>query len=109
MDEGKVVGAIKYGGRRCGGEPVFVAREGGTAEDDGYLITFVHDEAQVDTATATTEMWIMDAKTMGATPLAIINMPQRVPYGFHGLWLTEEQLASQREVDDAPIKLTSKL
>ena len=32
-----------HGPGRAAGEPVFVGRPGGTDEDDGWLVTFVHD------------------------------------------------------------------
>lgn len=39
---------------------------------------------------------VYDAKTMSQQPLATVKLPQRVPYGFHGLFLTEKQLKQQR-------------
>ncbi len=37
--------SFEFGAGRHGAEPYFVAREGAKAEDDGYLMTFVYDEA----------------------------------------------------------------
>lgn len=65
-----------------GGEVVFAPRIGSTAEDDGYLVTFVADEA-----TGKSEAWVMDAKNMNAAPLARIEIPQRVPTGYHAYWV----------------------
>ena len=59
-------------------------------EDDGYLMTYVHDEAK-----AASECVIYSAKTMSSQPLARIMLPQRVPYGFHGEFVTKAELASQ--------------
>ena len=64
-----------------GGEVVFAPRIGSTAEDDGYLVTFVVEEA-----TGTSEAWVMDAKNMTAPPLARVQIPQRVPTGYHAWW-----------------------
>ena len=69
-------------GRGCvGGEPVFVPSASPTSEDDGYLMTYVHD-AQSDTS----RFVVMDAATMDNTPVASIELP-RVPNGFHGSWI----------------------
>ena len=77
-----------YGIGRYGGEAVFVPCPNATAEDDGWLISFVHDEES-----DTSELVIVNAQEMNAQPVARVMMPQRVPYGFHGTWVTEEQLA----------------
>ena len=71
-----------YGANRYGGEAVFAPRSGATAEDDGYLITFVHDEAADQS-----ECVIIDAQDVAAGPVATIVMPFRVPYGFHSGWV----------------------
>ncbi|HIG61313.1 MAG TPA: dioxygenase [Gammaproteobacteria bacterium] len=69
-------------GRGCvGGEPVFVPSASPASEDDGYLMTYVHD-AQSDTS----RFVIMDAASMDNTPVASIELP-RVPSGFHGSWI----------------------
>ena len=60
--------------------PVFVPADGGTNEDDGYLMTFVY-EAETDSST----FIVLDAATMDQTPVASIELP-RIPFGFHGNW-----------------------
>jgi carotenoid cleavage dioxygenase len=72
---------IELGRGRVCGEPVFAPSENPTNEDDGYLMTYVHD-AQSDTS----RFVIMDAATMDNTPVASIDLP-RVPNGFHGSWI----------------------
>ncbi|OWM63986.1 hypothetical protein CDL15_Pgr012027 [Punica granatum] len=32
---------------------------------------------------------VIDAKTMSADPVAVVDLPRRVPYGFHALFVTE--------------------
>lgn len=64
-----------------GSEPAFAARMGATAEDDGYVLTFV-----TDAASGASEALVIDARDFAAPPLARVKLPQRVPAGFHGTW-----------------------
>ncbi|EEC80067.1 hypothetical protein OsI_21783 [Oryza sativa Indica Group] len=57
----------------------FVAKENGIDEDDGWIITYVHDEL-----TNVSQVYIIDAKRFAEEPVLKITLPQRVPYGFHG-------------------------
>jgi len=77
---------FKYGGEKHGGEAVFAPRRNAAAEDDGYLIGFVHDEANNQS-----ECLILDAQNIAAGPVATIIMPFRVPYGFHAGWVPAVQ------------------
>ena len=72
---------IEFGRGRVGGEPVFAPSANPKREDDGYLMTYVHD-ASSDTSSFV----IMDAATMDNTPVASIDLP-RIPSGFHGSWI----------------------
>jgi len=65
-----------------GGEWLFVPVTSDTADDAGYLLGFVHDDA-----TATSELIVIDATDVPAGPVARVRTPQRVPYGFHGTWV----------------------
>eukprot|EP01112_Ceratiomyxa_fruticulosa_P010675 TRINITY_DN2834_c0_g1_i3.p1 TRINITY_DN2834_c0_g1~~TRINITY_DN2834_c0_g1_i3.p1 ORF type:complete len:523 (-),score=113.47 TRINITY_DN2834_c0_g1_i3:96-1664(-) len=87
----RVVGMIKYPRNGLSGEAVFVPRENAKTEDDGYLLTFVYYE-QSDSS----QFVVMDAKTMSNKFLTAVDLPQRVPFGFHGLWVSEQDLASQQ-------------
>lgn len=85
-------------------EARFVSCANPTSEDDGFLLFYVFDESQLDSAgecpsTATSELWALDAKDM-QTIICRITLPQRVPYGLHGNWFTEEQIEAQREVEE---------
>jgi len=73
-----------HGPMRAAGEPVFVGRPGGTAEDDGWLLTFVHDGSD-DSA----EFVVIDAQDFGRGYVARVKLPQRVPFGFHGNWVRD--------------------
>ncbi|KAI9800740.1 MAG: hypothetical protein M1833_003156 [Piccolia ochrophora] len=84
-------------------EPHFVARKDGISEDDGWLLTYVFDESHLDEdgnapADAKSELWIIDAKNMRDI-VARVYLPQRVPYGLHGNWFSEDNVINQRPID----------
>jgi len=89
----KEVGRIRYGEHCFGGEAVFVPKKGAKAEDDGFLMTFIYDES-----TQRSEYVVFDAKTMSPHPLLCVVMPQRIPYGFHGIWVDENKIQHQKEL-----------
>lgn len=86
---GTVVGFFEFGPGRMGSEPVFVPRGGD--EDGGCLLNMVFDSN-----TNLSEVVIIDAKTMSVAPLATIDIGCRVPYGFHGTFVSEEEIKKQR-------------
>ncbi|XP_044491231.1 carotenoid 9,10(9',10')-cleavage dioxygenase 1-like [Mangifera indica] len=92
---GNIKGIFDLGPGRFGSEAIFVPREPGTSseEDDGYLIFFVHDEK-----TGKSGVNVIDAKTMSPDPVAVVELPHRVPYGFHAFFVTEEQLEEQAKL-----------
>lgn len=73
-----------------GGETVFAPRVGSRAEDDGYLLTFVAEEAS-----GTSELWVMDAAHVEDEPVARVSIPQRVPTGYHTWWVGAEAMGKQ--------------
>ena len=36
------------------------------------------------------ELLVLDATNLGAKPVARVVLPQRVPFGFHGLWVAAD-------------------
>jgi carotenoid cleavage dioxygenase len=77
-----------HGRGRAAGEPVFVAREDGTGEDDGWLVTYVHDLGQ-----GTAEFVVIDAQDFERSDyVAQVPLPQRVPFGFHGNWVSDRSV-----------------
>ena len=74
--------SFDHGAGRAVGEAVFVEKEGATAEDDGWLLTFVHDLKN-----ESTEFVVMDAADFERGYVAKVALPQRVPFGFHGNWI----------------------
>ncbi|CAA0838275.1 Probable carotenoid cleavage dioxygenase 4-chloroplastic [Striga hermonthica] len=79
-----------YGPGCNGGETFFVPREPNNPsadEDDGYLITYVHNELVGEST-----FLVMDAKSPTLDIVATVKLPQRVPDGFHGLFVPESDL-----------------
>ncbi|KAK1869649.1 hypothetical protein I4F81_012119 [Pyropia yezoensis] len=68
-------------------EPVFVARPGGTAEDDGVVLSVV-----VDVPRQRTFLLVLDAPRF--SELARAEVDAVVPLTFHGAFLDEEAAAS---------------
>lgn len=66
-------------------EVTFVPDSDGAAEGEGWLLTFVWDAA-----TDRSNLSILDATDVSAGPVATVEIPQRVPFGFHGTWLPSE-------------------
>ena len=85
-------------------EPRFVPRLNGTSEDDGWLLAYIFDESSQLMADgnpkidAKSELWIIDAKNM-TDVVGKIHLPQRVPYGLHGNWISEKEIEGQRPIE----------
>ncbi|XP_022720980.1 probable 9-cis-epoxycarotenoid dioxygenase NCED5, chloroplastic [Durio zibethinus] len=79
-----------YGDKRYGGEPFFLPGDDNceSAEDDGYILSFVHDEK-----TWKSELQIVNAMNLQLE--ASIKLPSRVPYGFHGTFIDAKALLNQ--------------
>lgn len=77
-----------FGAGRFAGEPVFVSAGDGAGEDEGWLLAFVYDAAR-----DASDFVILDARDVAAAPVASIALPHRVPFGFHGNWIDDAELA----------------
>ena len=67
-----------------GSEPVFVKDPEGSAEDDGWVLSYVY---RPDTDTS--DIVIVDSRGFTDDPVATIHLPVRVPAGFHGNWVPD--------------------
>jgi carotenoid cleavage dioxygenase len=75
-----------------GGEVSFAPRDGGHgAEEDGYLTTFVQEAS-----TGRSQLFVLAASDVASPPLARIEIPQRVPTGYHTRWVPAAELPRQR-------------
>jgi len=72
----------EFGDSQIPGEAVFVPRDG--AEDDGWLLTYVYDKP-----TNSSSFVVLDAADIAGPPIATVQLPQRVPFGFHGSWIAD--------------------
>jgi carotenoid cleavage dioxygenase-like enzyme len=78
MKAGRTISA-KLGPGRQAGEGVFVP--GGTGEDHGWVLCVVYNAIE-----DRSDLVILDATSFGGDPVATIALPQRVPFGLHGIW-----------------------
>lgn len=67
-----------FGDGAAAGELIFAPRVGGTDESDGYAVTLVHRAGAADT-----ELVVFDAGNLAGGPLARVQIPFRIPSGFH--------------------------
>ncbi|SCG59029.1 carotenoid oxygenase family protein [Micromonospora halophytica] len=72
-----------FGPYRETGEAVFVPRGPLSAEDDGWLLTYVYDGR-----TDRSSLVVLDAGDFTGPPVAVVHLPGRVPGGFHANWIT---------------------
>jgi carotenoid cleavage dioxygenase-like enzyme len=66
-------------------EPVFVPESDDAGEDEGWIMAYVYDKT-----TNKSDVVILHAQDFSASPVATIHLPQRVPFGFHGNWVPDD-------------------
>lgn len=70
--------------RGFGGEPLFVARPGGAAEDDGWVMLWIYNSAG-----DRTELAIFNAQNITTGPIAKLKLRHHIPYGLHGSFVSK--------------------
>jgi len=66
------------------GEAVFVPSPDGPAdENNGWYMAYVYDPVR-----DSSDLVILDAADLAGDPVARIRLPRRIPYGFHGNWIS---------------------
>lgn len=84
----KQLHSYSYNENTVFGEVVFVAKPDATQENDGWLMTYAH---ALDCRPS--KVLIFDAVAFQAGPIATIELPVRVPLGFHCNWIDYTKLA----------------
>jgi carotenoid cleavage dioxygenase-like enzyme len=67
------------------GEGFFVPAGGG--EGEGWVLTYLWDRT-----TNLSSLAVFDAQSVADGPVGRVELPVRVPFGFHGLWVDEAEL-----------------
>ncbi|MFS1515137.1 carotenoid oxygenase family protein [Bacillus sp. SCS-151] len=78
---------LMFGKGRYGNEAAFAPRQYSNSEDDGYLVTFVHDEVENQS-----ELLIIDALNFANGAIARVKIPVNIPIGFHACWVPGEKI-----------------
>jgi carotenoid cleavage dioxygenase len=73
------------GPRQSAMEAVFVPANATSAEDDGWLLAYLHD-ATTDRGSVV----VLHAQDLDSGPIATVELPARVPFGYHCNWLASQ-------------------
>lgn len=65
-------------------EAVFVPRTPNAPEGDGWLLTVVWRAAE-----GRSDLLVLDTGGIAQGPVATVQLPHRVPFGFHGNWVAQ--------------------
>jgi carotenoid cleavage dioxygenase len=63
------------------GEAVFVPESETSGEDEGFVLSLVFDADR-----EASDLLVLHAQDFTGDPVAVVHLPVRVPYGFHGNW-----------------------
>lgn len=77
-------------------EPWFAPADNAKAEDDGYVVVFAWDNKNKQQ-----ELQVFDARDLSPGPLARIQLPRRVPAGFHACWMAEDTIDPELRAQEA--------
>ena len=67
-------------------EALFVPASPDAGEDEGWLLSVAFNRVS-----AKSEVLVFEAQDPAKGPIARVLLPERVPFGFHGLWLPKER------------------
>ncbi len=68
-------------------EAPFAPRPDGSAEDDGWVLTFVTDMNR-----DASEVWVFEGADVSRGPIARVALPERICVGTHSCWASAAQL-----------------
>ena len=63
------------------GEAIFVPEHDTAGEDEGFVLSLIYDPAR-----DASDLLVLHAQDFTGDPVAVVHLPVRVPYGFHGNW-----------------------
>ncbi len=66
------------------GEAVFVPRDAEAGEDDGFVLSLVFDPDR-----GASDLMVLSSQDFTGDPVAVVHLPVRVPFGFHGNWVPD--------------------
>jgi len=64
-------------------EPVFTPRSAAAAEGDGWITAVIYRAGE-----NRSDFAVFDAQDVAKGPIGVAEMPRRVPFGFHGNWVS---------------------
>jgi carotenoid cleavage dioxygenase-like enzyme len=67
------------------GEAIFAPVSPDSAEDDGYVMAYVHNPER-----NAADLVILAAQDFAGDPVARVHLPARIPLGFHGNWIADK-------------------
>jgi carotenoid cleavage dioxygenase-like enzyme len=73
-----------FGARYSVGETVFVPKSGDASENDGWVLAPCYDREQ-----GRSDLIVFDANEFCGDPVAVVQLPRRVLFGFHGSWVQD--------------------
>jgi carotenoid cleavage dioxygenase-like enzyme len=79
------VQAHEFGKGATAGEAVFAPAAPGTAEDEGYVMAYIHNPDR-----GAADLVLLAAQDFTAEPVARVHLPARIPLGFHGSWIPDQ-------------------
>ncbi len=82
--------SMEFGKGCYGSEPQVARRLGATAEDDGYVLTFVNNMPD-----NRSECWVIPAQDLTRGPLARIILPHRISAGTHACWVEGDRMGGE--------------
>jgi carotenoid cleavage dioxygenase len=67
-------------------EPLFVRAVDGQGDDEGWLLSVVHDATR-----AASDLYVLDASSLGRRAQAVIHLPVALPFRSHGEWVPADR------------------
>jgi carotenoid cleavage dioxygenase len=66
------------------GEALFVPETASSGEDQGFVMSLIYDADR-----QASDLLVLHAQDFTGDPVAVVHLPVRVPYGFHGNWVAD--------------------